>query len=104
MYVIAAFKEFIQNSIPKRRLGRLVFEMTRSAMAPAIGRRHVSYGLEQPADYSKIFTYLKEEIRIWRSIKGGQKMGDMVLNVPGRHNVLNAWRRRPLPPMPATAF
>ena len=89
--VIAAFKEFIQKLDPEEGLAVLCFENDKiRAMAPAIGRRYVSYGLEQPADYqARDLHYLKGKLH-FGVYKGGQKMGDMVLNVPGRHNVLNA--------------
>ena len=89
--VIAAFKQFIQKLDPEEGLAVLCFENDKiRALAPQTGRRYVSYGIEQPADYqASDLHYLKGKLH-FSVYKHGEKMGDMVLNVPGRHNVLNA--------------
>ena len=89
--VIDAFKQFIQKLDPQDGLAVLCFENDKiRALAPKTERRYVSYGLEQPADYqAKDLHYIKGKLH-FSVYKHGEKMGDMVLNVPGRHNVLNA--------------
>ena len=89
--VIDAFKQFIQKLNPQDGLAVLCFENDKiRALAPKTERRYVSYGLEQPADYqAKDLHYIKGKLH-FSVYKHGEKMGDMVLNVPGRHNVLNA--------------
>lgn len=89
--VIEAFKEFIQKLDPKQGLAVLCFDNERIRnLAPHVDRPYVSYALDQDADYTaKELHYVKGKLH-FTVYHHGQALGEMVLNVPGRHNVLNA--------------
>ena len=89
--IIDAFKKFIQKLDPKTGLAVLCFENERiRALAPQTGRRYVSYGIDQPADYQAKDLHYDQGKLHFTVYKHDQKMGELVLNIPGRHNVLNA--------------
>ena len=89
--VIAAFKEFIQKLDPEKGLAVLCFDNERIRnLAPHVDRHYVSYALDQNADFTaKNLHYVKGKLH-FTVYHEGQELGEMVLNVPGRHNVLNA--------------
>ncbi|MEY2559536.1 MAG: UDP-N-acetylmuramate--alanine ligase, partial [Verrucomicrobiota bacterium] len=52
--------------------------------------RSVSFGFAPNADYRGTEIDLKDFTSVFCVVRGGQKLGDAVLNVPGRHNVSNS--------------
>ncbi len=50
----------------------------------------ISYGLSDPADYRGGDVELRDFSSRFCVYRGGQRLGEAVLNVPGRHNVHNA--------------
>ena len=52
--------------------------------------RGISYGLSEKADYRAADIELKDSTSTFRIYRGGQELGEAVLNVPGGHNVHNA--------------
>ena len=52
--------------------------------------RGISYGLSEKADYRAADIELKDSTSTFRVYRGGQELGEAVLNVPGGHNVHNA--------------
>ncbi|WP_301859042.1 UDP-N-acetylmuramate--L-alanine ligase [uncultured Megasphaera sp.] len=89
--VVEAFKEFIQKLDPETGLAVLCVENERiRALAPHVQRRYVSYGIDQPADYqASNLHYVAGRLHFDVSFQGTH-LGEVVLHVPGRHNVLNA--------------
>src|SRR5687768_12142195 len=61
------------------------------AVIPSVERRHVTYGLSAQADVSahgiRFDNAFGSSFTVWR---GSDVMGEMVLRVPGLHNVYNA--------------
>lgn len=90
--VIEAFKEFIQKLDPEKGLAVLCFdnEWIRN-LAPEVGRKYVSYGVNyEGADYvAQNLHYVQGKLH-FTVCHHGEELGEMVLNVPGRHNALNA--------------
>ena len=89
--VIEAFREFIQKLDTEEGLAVLCFENDKIRdLAPHLKRKYVTYGIEQPADYQAAnLHYIQGKLHF--DVYLHQKMlGAMQLNVPGRHNVLNA--------------
>lgn len=52
--------------------------------------RAVSFGLSENAEYRGADLELKDFASVFSVVRRGEKLGDAVLNVPGRHNVSNA--------------
>src|SRR4051794_23466188 len=52
--------------------------------------RAVSYGFAENADYRAVDIELKDFASVFCVHRNGEKLGEAVLNVPGRHNVSNA--------------
>jgi UDP-N-acetylmuramate--alanine ligase len=57
---------------------------------PAIHRRTITYGLEDPADYRAVDVRISEEKTTYAVMFKKQKLGDIELAVPGRFNVYNS--------------
>jgi UDP-N-acetylmuramate--alanine ligase len=58
-------------------------------LLPRIGRRHVTYGLSPQADYHARAVEMKGLSSSFVAYHRGQPLGEFVLRMPGRHNVLN---------------
>ncbi|MFL6589703.1 MAG: UDP-N-acetylmuramate--L-alanine ligase, partial [Chthoniobacterales bacterium] len=52
--------------------------------------RPISFGFSERADYRGVDLELRDFASVFRVVRGGKKLGEAVLNVPGRHNVSNA--------------
>ncbi len=52
--------------------------------------RAISYGFSDGADYSAREIELRDFASVFCVLRGGDQLGEAVLNVPGRHNVSNA--------------
>jgi UDP-N-acetylmuramate--alanine ligase len=50
----------------------------------------VSFGFAEKADYRGTDVDLRDFTSVFSVLRGGEKLGEAVLNVPGRHNVSNA--------------
>lgn len=90
-HVVEAFKAFLQKLDAEKGLAVLCFDNERiRQIAPHTGRKYVSYGLDFPADYTaKELHYVKGKLH-FLVYHQDTLLGEMMLNVPGRHNVLNA--------------
>ena len=99
--VIAAFKQFIQKLDPEEGLAVLCFENDKiRALAPQTGRRYVSYGIEQPADYqASDLHYLKGKLHFF-SISTAKRWGIWSSTYRDATTSSTPWRRQPSP-MPA---
>jgi UDP-N-acetylmuramate--alanine ligase len=58
-------------------------------LLPRIGRRHVTYGLTPQADYHARNIEMKGLRSSFVAYRRGEPLGEFVLRMPGRHNVLN---------------
>lgn len=89
--VIAAFKQFIQKLDPETGLAVLCFENEQiRELAPQLNRHYISYGIEQPADYTAKNLHYQNGKLIFDIEHQHQAVGTILLQKPGRHNVLNA--------------
>ena len=89
--VVAAFKQFIQKLDPEEGLAVLCFENERIRnLAPTVGRKYLSYGIEQSADYNAANIHYDQGKLLFDVCHDGKVIGTITLNKPGRHNVLNA--------------
>ncbi len=89
--VIEAFKEFIQKLDVREGTAVLCFENDKiRALAPSLQRHYVSYGIEQKADYQAANLHYVQGKLHFDVFYQGQRLGEIVLRVPGRHNALNA--------------
>lgn len=89
--VVEAFKEFIQKLDAEQGLAVLCFENEYICrLAPSLQRRYLTYGIEAEADYqARNLHYAKGKL-YFDVLFHGETLGELMLNVPGRHNVLNA--------------
>ncbi len=90
-HVMEAFKEFIHKLNPETGLAVLCAENENiRRIIPYLQRRFMTYGIDQAADYqAKNLHYDGGKLRfdVWHK---HCRLGEAVLNVPGRHNALNA--------------
>lgn len=56
---------------------------------PRISRRHVTYGLSAQADYSARRIQFDGPRSRFEAFKGGEPFGELTVQMPGAHNVLN---------------
>ena len=86
-----AFRQFLQN-LPEED-GRAVLcfdnEEIRN-MAKLANRKYISYGIEQAADYQAVHIETKGQETLFEVLFHGEVAGKIRLQVPGKHNVLNA--------------
>ena len=87
----AAFTQFV-NKVPFYGAAVLCLdEPNIQQMIPAIDKRVITYGLESGADLTaRRLAVLRHDARRSRSLHRGRLLGPASLQVPGRHNVLNA--------------
>lgn len=89
--IIKAFVQFVQNLDKKNGLAVLCFDNENIRnIAPKIGRSYISYALEHEADYTAADIVKDGPHTSFTVICKGEKLGKITLNIPGRHNVLNA--------------
>lgn len=89
--IIKAFIQFVQNLDKENGLAVLCFnnENIRN-IAPQLDRRYISYALEHEADYTAADIVADGPQTTFSVVYKGEKLGAVTLNIPGRHNVLNA--------------
>ena len=90
-HVVEAFREFIQKLDPKDGVAVLCAENANiRSLIPSLQRRCITYGIEQEADYqARNLHYIKGRLH-FDVYRQGELLGEIVLNVPGRHNALNS--------------
>lgn len=89
--IIKAFTQFLENVDKETGWAVLCFENENLRnIAGQLDRKYISYGIEQPADYNaENLTY--EGTGIAFDVRHGEeRLGHVSLNIPGRHNVLDA--------------
>ena len=89
--ILKAFRQFLHNLPEEDGVAILCYDNDHiREMAPQIERRRITYAIEHEADYqAKNIETLGQNTSFDVYYKGAL-CGQIVLNVPGRHNVLNA--------------
>ena len=89
--IIKAFIQFVQNLDKENGLAILCFDNENIRnIAPQLDRRYISYALEHEADYTAADIVADGPQTTFSVVYKGEKLGAVTLNIPGRHNVLNA--------------
>ena len=89
--IIKAFIQFVQNLDKENGLAVLCFDNENIRnIAPQLDRRYISYALEHEADYTAVDIVADGPQTTFTVVYKGEKLGAVTLNIPGRHNVLNA--------------
>jgi UDP-N-acetylmuramate--alanine ligase len=84
-----AFVQFIEK-VPFYGLAVLCLDHPHvQELLPRIGRRHVTYGLTPQADYHSRAIEHRGLSSSFVAYRRGEPLGEFVLRMPGRHNVLN---------------
>ena len=87
----AAFKQFIENVDKETGYAVLCFENENLRnIAKEIDRRYISYAINEPADYQAANIETSGNGISFDVMHGEEKIGHVDLNIPGRHNVLDA--------------
>ena len=89
--IIKAFRQFIENTAEQDGYAVLCFENKNLRdIAKTIDRKYYSYAIDEPADYqAKDIRAAGKGIQ-FDVYHGDEKLGHVTLNIPGRHNVLDA--------------
>jgi len=89
--IIKAFRQFIDNTDPETGYAVLCLESENvRKIAADIDRKFYSYAIDYPADFqAKNITTGGKGIE-FDVIHEGKELGHVALNIPGRHNVLDA--------------
>ena len=89
--IIKAFIQFVQNLDKENGLAVLCFDNENIRnIAPQLDRRYISYALEHEADYTAADIVADGPQTTFTVVYKGEKLGAVTLNIPGRHNVMNA--------------
>lgn len=89
--IIKAFVQFIQNLDKENGLAVLCFDNENIRnIAPKVDRNYISYALEHEADYTATDIVTDGPHTTFSVVYKGENLGKVTVNVPGRHNVLNA--------------
>jgi UDP-N-acetylmuramate--alanine ligase len=84
-----AFLQFIEK-VPFYGLAVLCLDHPHvQELLPRVGRRHVTYGLTPQADYHAKAVEFRGLNTRFVAYRRGEPLGEFVLKMPGRHNVLN---------------
>jgi len=89
--IVKAFTQFIENTADRGGYAVLCFENENLRhIAQKTTRKVYSYGIEHPADYNAKNIETHEAGIRFDVFHGEEKLGHIELNIPGRHNVLDA--------------
>ena len=87
----AAFQQFIENVDKETGYAVLCYESEELRnIAKKIDRKIYSYGIDVPADYQAANIGAEGSGISFDVMHEGKNLGHVTLNIPGRHNVLNA--------------
>ena len=88
--IIESFTEFLEN-IKDNGMAVLCFEnINLRSIAKRLTKQYISYGIDAEADYRAKNISTKGAVISFDVIHCGDNLGRIELNIPGRHNVLNA--------------
>lgn len=86
-----AFRQFIENVDKETGYAVLCFESENIRnIAKNIDRKYISYAIDQPADYKAAAIKAHNTGISFDVMHEGKNLGHVDLNIPGRHNVLDA--------------
>lgn len=89
--IIKAFIQFLENLDKETGLAVLCFDNENIRnIADKVQRKYISYALEHEADYTACDIKFEGAHTVFTVNYKGEKLGQVALNIPGRHNVLNA--------------
>lgn len=89
--IIKAFIQFVQNLDKETGLAVLCFDNENIRnIADKVDRKYISYALDHDADYMAKDIKVDGPHTSFTVIYKGEVLGDVALNIPGKHNVLNA--------------
>lgn len=89
--IIKAFIQFVQNLDKETGLAVLCFDNENIRnITPVIDRKYISYAIDHDADYKAINIETNGPQTKFTVLYKGAVLGDICLNIPGKHNVLNA--------------
>lgn len=89
--LLHAFKEFIENTDKDGGYAVLCFENENvRRIAAETDAKFLSYGIEHEADYQAMNIRKNGIKTAFDVMHGGKNLGTVELNIPGRHNVLDA--------------
>ena len=89
--IIKAFIQFIQNLDKENGLAVLCFDNENIRnIVDKIDRKYISYAIDHEADYKAIDIKTDGPQTRFTVLYKGEVLGDICLNIPGKHNVLNA--------------
>ena len=89
--IIKAFTQFLENVDKETGYAVLCFENENLRnIAKNLDRKVISYAIEEKADYNAKNITTGGRGIAFDVFKGGEKLGHVELNIPGRHNVLDA--------------
>ena len=89
--IIKAFRQFIENTAEQDGYAVLCFENENlRAIAKTIDRKYYSYAIDYPADYQAKNIRTEGKGIAFDVVHGAETLGRVTLNIPGRHNVLDA--------------
>ncbi len=87
----AAFRQFIENVDRETGYAVLCFENENLRnIAKQVDRKYISYAIDEPADYQAANIETNGAGISFDVMHEGENLGRVELNIPGRHNVLNA--------------
>ncbi|UHA75838.1 UDP-N-acetylmuramate--L-alanine ligase [Paenibacillus sp. 481] len=86
----SAYVQFLQQLQPEGCAVLCVDDPIVRVMAESLGERALTYGIEQPADYTAVNIQATDRKMSFTMLHKGQTLGDVVLSIPGQHNVQNA--------------
>lgn len=88
--VIGAFRRFLDRLDPDGYAIGCRDDLEVRRLLSRIDRRCVTYGLDDGADYVAVDLHLDQPHPTFTVVRRGQALGEVRLQVPGHHNVLNA--------------
>ena len=87
----AAFRQFIENVDKETGYAVLCFENENLRnIAKEVDRKYISFAIDEPADYQAANIETNGAGISFDVMHGGENLGRVTLNIPGRHNVLDA--------------
>ena len=89
--IIKAFTQFMQNLDEEKGLAILCFDNENIRnIADKTNRKYISYALDHEADYSACDIRFEGSHTVFTVMYKGENLGKIALNIPGKHNILNA--------------
>lgn len=88
--VVDSFRRFLDRLEPEGYAIGCREDARVRRLLSRLNRRCITYGLEDGADYVAVDLVLDQPHPTFTVVRQGYPLGEVRLNVPGRHNVLNA--------------